>query len=109
VAAPLDAVLQVALGDPADIAGHYADGPQYKVDSAHRDHHSGRHKYAREAELASRRQGVVGGYQQPYREAGDKRTAENQSLRKVKHDPVSGPEKQTLVSKQWLEITCPGR
>jgi hypothetical protein len=47
----------------------------------------------------------VGGHHQPYCEADDKHKAENQSLRKVKHDPVSGPEKQTVVSEKWPEIS----
>ncbi len=60
-AAPLHAVLQVALGDPAGVAGQQADGPQHKVDGRHRDHRRSRHKQERELELSRRRQGVVRG------------------------------------------------
>ena len=96
VAAPVHAVLQVALRDLANVASYLANGPQHEKDGSCGDHRRNRDNQPRQLELTRRRQRVVRNRRQPNHKANKQHTAENQSLSKIEHDPVSAPEKRNL-------------
>ena len=94
-AAPLHTVLQVALGNSVGIASQHADGSQNEIYGPHLNHHRCEDEDVCDSGLSRCRQSAVRGSHQPHCQAGKQHAAENQSLGKVEHRPVSVPAKGT--------------
>ena len=84
-AAPVDAMLQIALGDAMRIARQALNRPQDEDNRDRGDKDGGQAERAGERELPGSPQRAARGKDQARRKAAEEHTAENQSLGKVEH------------------------